>query len=148
MDDFHLWASMGVMRHSDDHVVKELSDRLVRRDLYKSVDVQSRLAAKTGEAGVAKFRARLTDARANREFEPWDVLDDFPTRTPYKRRGFDSPEALTKVLIRSASGLGCQDLAERSDVVRALEQRRIFRVCVRNEDVQSKVDSIIEEVSR
>lgn len=148
LDDFHMWTMMQYMADAEDEVVRELANRLRSRNLYKSIDIQARLAPVTGAAGVARFRAKLSQARQSGAFGPHDVLDDDPARTPYKRRGFDSPEALNKVLIRGADGNGTHDLADRSEVVRTLEQRSIFRVCVRDENANEIVEDILKEVSR
>lgn len=148
LDDFNLWTAMQLLSTASDPIVRELADRLLSRNLYKAVDVTARLDHKGGDAGVAMFRAKLSEARRAGEIGAYDVLDDTPTRNPYKRRGYDSPEALTKVLIRRPDGTGFQDLAERSDIVRALEQRKVYRVYVRDDSWKARVLGIVNEVSK
>jgi len=72
-------------------------------------------------------------------------LEDSVSRDPYQRRGFETPEALSKVLIRRADGTGFEDLRDSSAVVRALEKTTIFRVYMRDQDIKAKVEKIMEE---
>ena len=124
----------------------EVALRLTNRKLFKAIDVTARLENRGGAAAVARFRAELREAIA--EMGQFDVLEDQATRNPYKRRGYDLPEALSKVLIRRVDGRGYEDLDDRSDVVRALEQQSAFRVYVRNDEVRARVESILEEIAR
>ncbi len=150
LDDFALWTAIHSLAAdtTSDEIVRELARGLLQRELYKSVDVQARLAQKGGEAAVAHFRAKLTEARQGGRLGPYDAIDDTPARSPYRRRGFDSPEALTKVLIRRQDGKGFQDLAERSQVVEALEQRKIYRVYVRNGAARTEIERLLGEVMK
>jgi uncharacterized protein len=146
LDDFVVWASLHEMAVSTDPVITELATRLLQRSLYKSIDVTARLESHGGAASVARFRAQLKELK--REVGEFDILEDQATRNPYKRRGFDSPEALSKVLIRRIDGTGYEDLEDRSDVVKALQQQSTFRVYVRNNEVRARVEALLKEIVR
>jgi HD superfamily phosphohydrolase len=145
LDDMVIWASLPLMAKAADPILAELADRLLRRQLYKAIDVTAHLKGHGGEASVARFRARLTELRSS--LGQFDVIEDHPSRNPYKRRGFDSPEALSKVLIRREDGTAYEDLAERSAVVAALHPQSTYRVYVRNEEVRQKVVDIVREIA-
>jgi len=146
LDDAVIWASLHDMALATDPILAELSSRLLNRKLYKGIDVTARLKDKGGDASVARFRAQLVAAR--REMGQFDVLEDQATRNPYLRRGFDSPEALSKVLIRRMDGTGYEDLADRSAVVAALHQQSTFRVYVRSDAVRERIDAILEGIAK
>jgi uncharacterized protein len=119
---------------------------LINRRLYKAIDIAARLQSHSGGDGrVARFRVQLGAIRG--EFGPYDVLEDQATRNPYKRRGFDSPDALSKVLIRRVDGKAYEDLADRSDVVAALKEQSTFRVYVRNEAARERIEQILQGIS-
>ena len=126
LDDFVIWASLHDMARAQDSTLAELSRRLLDRKLYGAIDVTARLKNRGGDASGARFRAQLAEVK--HDLNPFDILEDQATRNPYKRRGFDSPEALSKVLIRRVDGTGYEDLADRSRVVAALQQESSFRV--------------------
>jgi HD superfamily phosphohydrolase len=146
LDDVVMWASLQQMTLARDDTVSELASRLINRRLYKAIDVTARLQSRgRGDARVARFRAQL--AAVKDEFGPFDVLEDQATRNPYKRRGFDSPDALSKVLIRRIDGNAYEDLADRSDVVAALQQESTFRVYVRAEGARDRIEQILRGIS-
>jgi uncharacterized protein len=142
LDDYVIWGALQSMMSSKQDILRELSTRLVNRDLYKAVDVSARLHS-GGEAAVARFRGRLEKEKKAGVFGPVDVFEDVARRNPYKRRGFETPEALSKVLIRCADGAGYEDLRDSSVVVKALEETVVFRVYVRNQETKEKVEQII-----
>jgi HD superfamily phosphohydrolase len=144
LDDFVFWAAFQQMTNADDKCVRELATRLSQRQLYKAIDVSALLEHRGGEAAVARFKGRLADAKRSGEFGPIDLLDDSATRNPYKRRGFETPEALSKVLIRLSDGTSFEDLRDCSKVVKALEETTVFRVYVRNEDTKAKAEKLME----
>lgn len=145
LDDFVIWSALQEMAAAPDEILAELSHRLLTRRLYKAIDVTARLHSRGGDASVARFRAQLADAK--RQLGAFDVIEDQATRNPYKRRGFDSPDALSKVLIRRVDGTGYEDLADRSKVVAALQQQSTFRVYVRNDDVKQRVEQLLEGIA-
>jgi HD superfamily phosphohydrolase len=145
LDDFVVWASLQEMSTAKDAPIAELAKGLLERRLFKAIDVSSRLAQKGGQASVARFRARLAELKPT--LGPIDLLEDQATRNPYKRRSYDSPEALAKVLIRRGDGTAYEDLAERSHVVENLKEHSVFRVYVRNEEVRKKIEDILKGIA-
>ena len=146
LDDSVVWGSLPLLSRAADPMVKELSNRLLTRRLYKAVDISARFRGKGDETSVAKFRALLTDAKNSGEFGECDIFEDTPKRNPYKRRGYNSPEGLSKVLIRRSSGGAYEDLASISSVVGALQEQSIYRVYVRDEVVREKILNIAKGV--
>jgi uncharacterized protein len=142
LDDAVIWGALQSTASSKDDTVKELSTRLLGRDLYKAFDITALLHS-GGEAAVARFRGRLERAKKAGEFGSIDLFEDIARRDPYKRKGFETPEALSKVLIRRADGSGYEDLRDCSAVVKALEETSVFRVYVRNEETKNKLNNII-----
>jgi uncharacterized protein len=142
LDDFVLWGAFQAMTSAKDDIVRELSTRLMQRKLYKAIDVSAQLG---GAAAVAQFKSRLAAAKAAGEFGPIDLFDDTPYRNPYQRKGFETPEVLSKVFIRRSDGTAFEDLRDCSDVVKALEETSLFRVYVRDADTRAKVDKLMEE---
>jgi HD superfamily phosphohydrolase len=122
LDDFIFWAAFQQMMSAKDEIVKELATRLIQRKLYKAIDVSALLEHRGGEAAVARFKGRLGAAKKAGTFGPIDLFEDTATRNPYKRRGFETPEALSKVLIRLSDGTSFEDLRDCSKVVKALEE--------------------------
>lgn len=145
LDDSVIWASLHSIRFAKNEILRELADRLLRRELYKAVDVSAFWGGTGSEAAVVQFRSDLWDAKQEGRFGPIDVFEDKPTRDPYKRRGYDIG-ALSKVLIRRVDGTGYVDLSERSEVVAALEKKSVFRVYVRNQKVRNDVCELAERV--
>ena len=84
-------------RNAKDPIVCELATRLKERKLYKAVDVSALLDHRGGAAATARFKAKLTQAKKEGAFGPFDILEDTATRNPYKRRGSETPESLLKV---------------------------------------------------
>jgi HD superfamily phosphohydrolase len=144
LDDFVIWQGLQAMTRAKDEFIRELSNRLLNRVLYKAIDVTARLFPSGGEGGVAHFKSRLADAKKAGSFGPIDVFEDNPRRNPYKRRGFETPEALSKVLIRRADGTGYEDVRDCSNVVKAMEETTMFRVYVRDPATNAKLEALIE----
>ncbi|MCB0019062.1 MAG: HD domain-containing protein [Anaerolineales bacterium] len=148
LDDFLIWGSLSALQDSDDETLKILSSRLLGRQLYKAIDISSYFEGKGDGSGTARFRAELSTARGNGDFDAIELFEDQPSRNPYKRRGYGSPEALSKIHIKMTSDGKPEDLRDHSSVVRALEEKSIFRVYVRDEDAGRKVMEIIQKVEK
>jgi HD superfamily phosphohydrolase len=146
LDDFVIWASFEEMAGAKDPIVNELATRLRERKLYKAIDVSALLEHRGGAAATARFKAKLAEARRAGAFGPIDLLEDSATRNPYQRHGFETPESLSKVLIRLSDGTGCEDLRDCSNVVEALEEITIFRVYVRDDEAREKAMKLMEGV--
>jgi len=146
LDDTAIWSMVHEVSRCKEPTIAELAQRLLERRLYKAVDITAMAEGRGGEAAVAAFRVKLSDARKSGELNPLDVFEDSAARDPYKLRGYDTPEALAKVLIRRPDGTGHQDLAERSEVVKALQKKTIFRIYAIDENTRNKVMDIAKEV--
>ena len=140
LDDTVIWGSLPFIEDAQDSVIANLATRLRNRDLYKAVDISERL--KADEASKAKFRKKLTEAKENGEFKEFDLFEDTASRNPYKRRGYDTPEALSKVLIRTSAN-SYEDLASRSKVVEALKEESVYRVYASDSVVYEKIKAIL-----
>lgn len=139
LDDTAMWQALHELSGCKEASLAELARRLLARQLYKGVDIAAMSETRGGEAAVASFRVRLAAARSAGDLDDFDLFEDAPSRSPYKRRGYDTPEALSKVFIRRPDGTSHQDLAERSDVVKALQQKTLYRIYVRNHEVKDKI---------
>jgi uncharacterized protein len=110
----------------------------------KAIDVSAILEHRGGEAAVARFKAKVAESKKAGSFGPIDLLEDSVTRNPYKRRGFETPESLSKVLIRLSDGTHYEDLRDCSKVVKALEETTIFRIYVRDDETKGKANKLME----
>ena len=90
-----------------------------------------------------RFKGKLQEAISKGEFGPVDVFEDQPNRTPYKLRGYETPEAMSKIHIRKPDGK-YEDLANRSDVVKALQAKSMYRVYARTDEVALKIQKLAE----
>ena len=148
LDDAVLWGSLPSLARAQDPSVSVLASRLLRRDLYKAFDVTEYFERRGGEASVARFRAALSEAKKSGDFGSLELFEDTPKRDPYKRRGYDTPDALSKVLIRSSANGQYEDLAELSEVVRALQKRTVYRVYSDRGETLDKIKEIAKGVAQ
>lgn len=144
LDDTSIWGCLSDLSKAKDKTISYLATRLACRRLYKVVDVGALLQNKGGEAAVAQFKMRLAEMQKSGGCEPIDVFSDTAKRNPYQRKGLDTLDVLKKVLIRRSDGTSFEDLRDCSDVVKALEERSLFRVYVRNNATKRKVLSLME----
>jgi HD superfamily phosphohydrolase len=143
-DDFVMWGSLSVMSQSNDLILKELSSRLLKRELYKVVDISNHF---NNELEVYKFRAELSKAKSDGMFDEFEIFEDRPKRSPYKIRGYGSPEALSKVHIKSNFGGNLIDLSECSQVVKALDEKSLYRIYVRDDTADQKIKELIGRIN-
>lgn len=141
LDDFVVWSALHLMSDATDPACKELAFRLLHRRLYKAIDIGNHFTGREG--ALARFKMNLGKAKLSGQFSPIDVFEDQTNRTPYKLRGYDTSEAMAKIHIRKADGT-YEDLANRSDVVKALQSKSIYRVYVRDPDVARQVLKLTE----
>lgn len=146
LDDSVIWGSLPLLKNSDDKQLGELASRLLRRDLYKALDVSFEFT--NTDAAIARFRSALSKANEAGTFERDEIFEDSPSRNPYKRRGYDTPDALSKVLIGGKNGSDYDDLASRSDVVKALSEKKLYRVYARDSKALEKLNAILAEVKQ
>jgi HD superfamily phosphohydrolase len=139
LDDFTVWSSLGVMQDATDANCKELAQRLLNRNLYKAIDVGALFAGR--DESLVRFKMKLKQAKTNQQFGPIDVFEDQPNRTPYKLRGYETPEAMSKIHIRKPDGT-YEDLANRSDVVKTLKSKSDYRVYARDSKIADEVRAL------
>lgn len=138
LDDATVWGGLPFLESAGDELIAELARRLRNRELYKCLDVGA-LAEMVGGDVTGKFRKLLSDA----DLDPYDVLLDRSTVSPYKFREYESPDALAKIMIRLPDGSGHhEDVTNRSRVIRALGERRFFRVYGRTPRIMDQVTEI------
>ena len=143
LDDSTVWGTLPLLIKSENDSIIELARRLRDRDLYKCLDVGAR-AEMIGSDVTGRFRKRLSDAA----FDGIDVLEDRATVSPYKFREYESPDALSKIMIRLANGSSQhEDVAKISPIIGAMREKRIFRVYARNPEVMDRLLAIWKEVT-
>ncbi len=146
LDDSTIWGSLCDLSKAKDSIVRHIALRLACRRLYKVVDVGAILQSKSGEAAVAKFKMRLAEQMKSGAFGPIDVFSDTAKRNPYQRKGLETPDVLKKVLIRASGWDQFRGIRDCSDVVKALEEKALFRVYVRDSVSRKKVLSLMEDL--
>ena len=146
LDDSCIWGCLATLSRSKDKTISYLALRLACRRLYKVVDVGAALQSKGGDAAVARFKMRLSDYQKGGGFGPIDVFSDTAKRNPYQRKGLETPDVLKKVLIRRADGTSFEDLRDCSEVVRALEEKALFRIYVRDNVIRKSVLAMMEDL--
>lgn len=148
LDDSVVWGSLPILCEAGDPMVSELANRILRRKLFKAVNVSEQLLPNGGEAALATFKSKLAARKKEEDFPISDVLEDSAPRTPYKKLGYETPGARSKILIRRSDGDGFEDLADSSKVVDALKPRTVYRVYVRNDEARELVEGIMKEVKK
>ena len=143
LDDTTIWGSLSLLQCSGDEIISELAARLLNRKLYRCLDVGAR-AEITGSDVTGRFRRLLGDY----DFGPIDILEDRATVTPCQFLDYESPDALTKIMIRRSDGLGRhEDVATMSPVIKALGEKKLFRVYARDAEVMEKLFDIWKEAT-
>ena len=146
LDDSTVWGSLPMLERSECDDIAELACRLRRRKLYKCFDVEERAKPVGGDA-AARFQKHLREEFPDKLPSNIDILQDRAKVSPYTLYEYDSPDALAKICIRASDGSDRhEDVAKRSEVVKALGEERIFRVYARNSAVEETLSDIWEEI--
>lgn len=124
--------------------IAELADRLRNRRLYKCFDVAEKLGGKPPSNIRLRFKKALRDAG------DISYLEDDYALSPYKIYDFDSPSALSKVLVKEhesdAQPTGIENL---SPIIKALTEReQIYRLYVSDGAQLAKLEKIWMEVAQ
>jgi uncharacterized protein len=138
LDDTTIWSIIRDVSGCGEPELAELARRILERRLYKSLDISAMSEGRGGEAAVAGFRVDSLRPETRESWARW-------TFSKTQLRGYEN-EALEKVLIRRPDGTSHQDLAERSEVVRALQKKTIYRVYAKDEDTRERVREIARGV--
>jgi hypothetical protein len=157
LDDYVVWGALPLLSASPEPCISELSRRLVQRDLYKAIDVTSKLESayigipeaereEQRRRAEAKIRVRL-DASGLLELVDSTplVLDDVVNRDPY-RQGQGDGAVLDIIYAVDRTG-ELMDLSKLSKVVATLKKFETYRVYYRDGDEKTKetLVSIIRE---
>ena len=118
LDDSVIWAELGRMAEELNGEIAELADRLRSRRLFKCFDVAEKLG------GKPPGNIRLRFKKALREAGGIPYLEDDYALSPYKAYDFDSPSALSKVLVKEHdSDAQPTGIETQSPVIRAITER-------------------------
>lgn len=144
LDDSVIWTELGRMADELTGDIAELADRLRSRRLYKCFDVSERLGGKDTGNRRLRFKKALRDAKGIAPLE-----DDY-TLSPYKSYDFDSPSALSKVLVKEhdtdSQPTGIETL---SPIIKTLTEReQIYRLYVPNVGQITELEKIWKEVAQ
>lgn len=157
LDDTVVWGALPLMKESSDPLISQFSDRLLGRNLYKSIDVRTPIAHALDPEGIEDddrtIRIDTACTRVNEKLTDWvndsdsvvpRILPDAEKRSPYKS-GEESDGPLDRINIRTADD-ELVDLQKRSKVVAALKPFKFSRAYVSGDDTEAReiVDSIIQ----
>ncbi len=144
LDDYAVWSTVNMLRDSPDDILRELSSRLLDRQLYKVVDVAD--SFRGDQAKVMQFRMEFSERLQDGAILQSDAILDMPFRDPYERRQFGSAGGLKTIYIKPSKYALPSDLKDESDVVSALQSRQLVRVHVRNSETEEQIKSLIQEI--
>ncbi len=148
LDDSLVWGAIPLMDQAADSVVRELAGRLQRRRLYKCIDIGGLAFGKRGDA-VARFHKQLNEIKKNGGFSDLDVFFDREKVSAYTYREYESKDALQKIVIRRpGTAQSYDDIANISNVVKAIGIHDVFRVYTRNDEIKERVTVIWQEASK
>lgn len=148
LDDTLIYGALPFLTSATDSVVRELAQRLQSRQLYKCLDVGARAFGRRGDA-MARFHRLLSKATGNGGLSKVDVLIDREKVSAYKFHEYESKDALEKIIIRRPDDERTfDDIAQVSDVVKAIGVEEIFRVYGRTPEVMARLEALWEEACK
>jgi HD superfamily phosphohydrolase len=142
LDDSVVWSALGRMTHAKDDYIREISNRLKDRLLYKCINV-GESARHLGGDSLSHFKRRLKEDFADKLDRT--ILRDEVSLTAYGWRDYEDPGALQKVLVADATGRS-RDIAELSETVRSIQPRKVFRVYCSNAAELDAIEKLQKEV--
>lgn len=163
LDDTVIWGALSLLADAPDSVVGELGSRLRDRQLYKAINIRGRvkksllMERKKDIDEDASEDATLIDgacASIQIKIDEWlnqhknilpRILVDKGERSPYKDFQV-SKGPLNQIYIELEDG-DLVDIKERSEVVKAIEVFKFFRVYLSGDDNEaiSFIEKVIEE---
>ena len=147
LDDTVMWAALERMAGAPDVYVAELATRLRDRRLFKCIDIGERAAGHEGDQQELMFRKRLGDTLNAKRGKR--ILEDRPSVSAYSRYGSDEQGAFQRVMAGSLDpSKRPTDIRDRSNVIKALESRKLYRVYVAGEDESREVEALWEDLKR
>lgn len=148
LDDQLVWSSIGLMKDAADPDLAKLAARIFDRSLYKCCDFSSRTSIGGNEK--QRFQKALAERVGKLGLQKgYTLLEDDPEIEGYHGYGWEDETALKKVLIRdSEQNKNYVDIASRSEIVKALQKQRIYRVYVPDAEARQKVTDLWKDVVR
>lgn len=152
LDDSVIWGSLALLAQSADPLIAESAQRLRTRTLCKAIDVRTELGDGKLNAGreidqrVLKFKRLLQERVSADQSLIHRILIDKFERNPYKRRGYETTKGGIERIHILENDLP-MDLADVSDVVKAMTPFHVYRLYVDDKDETAKTlvrDLIIE----
>ncbi len=143
LDDCVIWVGLAQMRDAKDKGISELAARILDRKLYKAIDIMAHYGG--DEMKAERFRIRLDEAQESSRFKPNDILTKESQRESYRSHQYGSSEAPKNIYIFDRDEKTPYDLSTRSKIVKALEQKSLFRVYVRDNQVKDEVMTLLED---
>lgn len=139
LDDTVVWGALPLLEEAKDPLLKEFSERLLNRDLYKCVDIRARITHKIDPQNrrdpqdvdridrcCAEVVVKLQEWQNEQEGDKPRLLTDQAERTPYKTG--DGTNGPTEQINVRTEGGELIDLKQRSEVVTALRSFKLTRV--------------------
>lgn len=154
LDDHVIWSSFSLMIEASDPILREFTERILYRRLYKAVDVTGLLSKEITSDDKEEKREKIKQEEArirqsiqdsgllscNQDVAPL-ALEDTVKRNPYKR-GEGGTSGLDAIRVID-SDEQLKDIREVSDVVGGLDSFNRYRIYYRNDDAKEKIEKII-----
>lgn len=144
LDDTVVWGSLSLMAEAQDSVISDFAKRLRDRQLYKSVDVLTRLGHRLGSSedrsskldkARASIKQKTADWLSDQDDATHRILVDEGVREAYKTFQ-ESKGPLNQIMIKTAGG-DLVDLGNISKIVGAIEPFGFFRLYHADGDQQA-----------
>ena len=146
LDDAVILANLYKMAQVKEQSIAELASRLRDRRLFKCFDVGELAKSEDGDS-LQRFRKLLKERAPTFDLkEGSTLLVDEVKISAYGVYSFDEPGALQKVLIGEKGGDKKEDIGERSPVVKAIPEERLFRVYVPTDEDVERLRNLWEEI--
>lgn len=149
LDDTVVWGALGQLTESSDPILRDLSNRLLQRRLYKCIDVREKLSEQFGgdeaaiEAAIVEIQDKIVDWLQSQAAPR--IISDKSRRAPYAKLQ-ESKGPLNQILIKTSGG-ELIDLIKRSKVVEATQTFSLYRVYVDSDETKRFVDDAVAGVS-
>lgn len=143
LDDAKIWSSLEIYSLSDDEMISELARRLLKRELYKCIEINE----KAGPGGnlFGRFKFALKEEGSGLYDK---CLFDNPKVKSYQWYSFNDDSALNKVLVKTDVNMPePEDIISVSEHVKLLREESHFqRAYVPNDKVKSRCEEILQGI--
>jgi HD superfamily phosphohydrolase len=142
LDDITLWSILPFCVLAKDPLISTLAQRLLRRDLFKCVDIGQRLSESDTQHKL-KFK-QILKKNADKFQRGKDVLLylDEPTASGYTWYEGASHHALKKIFIYNPEKQENMDIGDASKLVQTLKQEHFYRIYVENSEKKRLVETL------